>query len=434
MKKRKILNALMVLTIVLIAVCGGMTVKTLKGSAGLKSKIRVEDKLGIVTVERNGIAYEVEEGSEARIGDYFRSKKCAQICLEGEEAAVVLAESSELKVEEEGLYLHKGEVFVESHDTKNLITLRTRQSELKAKNTVFTVSAQSGSQIIYVYSGEVIVEDENIKAGNKISIVEQSDGSLKKEVTSFAATALNDAQIELLQKCEITETFCFSEQELKQVIDVRKEEKMKAHQAQLLLADASKEALKKEEKAYEKALADAEKEQITTVSNDIPSNEIASATSTEDTFTTSDYESYIDYEEDDTKYVTIEIRCDTILNNMQNLTPGKDGYVPGSGTILSTSKIEFEDGETVFEVLKRACDRAGIQVEYRWTPMYESYYIEGINYLYEFDCGNESGWMYKVNGWFPNYGCSSYVLEEGDTIVWSYTCNGLGRDLGFEGF
>ena len=72
---------------------------------------------------------------------------------------------------------------------------------------------------------------------------------------------------------------------------------------------------------------------------------------------------------------------------------------------------------------------AGIQLEYAWTPMYDSYYIEGINHLYEFDCGSGSGWMYKVNGWFPNYGCSSYHLEDGDSIVWIYTCQ-LGDDIG----
>ncbi len=45
--------------------------------------------------------------------------------------------------------------------------------------------------------------------------------------------------------------------------------------------------------------------------------------------------------------------------------------------------------------------------------MYNSYYVEGIGNLYEFDCGSESGWMCKVNGWFPNYGCSSYTLSDG---------------------
>ena len=127
---------------------------------------------------------------------------------------------------------------------------------------------------------------------------------------------------------------------------------------------------------------------------------------------------------------TIKIVCDTILDNMSDLEPGKEGYVPSSGTILGTTSVTFYEGETVFEVLKRVCDSAGIQLEYAWTPMYDSYYIEGINHLYEFDCGSGSGWMYKVNGWFPNYGCSSYYLEDGDTIVWCYTCNGLGADVG----
>ena len=127
---------------------------------------------------------------------------------------------------------------------------------------------------------------------------------------------------------------------------------------------------------------------------------------------------------------TIEIRCDTILDNMENLTAGKESYVPANGCILSTSTVEFEKGETVYDVLSRVCSYAGIQMEASWTPLYNSYYVEGINNLYEFDCGNESGWMYKVNGWFPNYGCSSYYLEDGDTIVWTYTCNGLGADVG----
>ena len=37
--------------------------------------------------------------------------------------------------------------------------------------------------------------------------------------------------------------------------------------------------------------------------------------------------------------------------------------------------------------------------------------------------------MYTVNGWFPNYGCSKYVLQDKDVIQWIYTCD-LGRDIG----
>ena len=127
---------------------------------------------------------------------------------------------------------------------------------------------------------------------------------------------------------------------------------------------------------------------------------------------------------------TIEIRCDSILSNMGDLAPGLDVYVPESGVILPTTQAAFEPGETVFDVLKRVCGERGIQLEYNWTPLYKSYYVEGLNNLYEFSCGSESGWMFQVNGWFPNYGCSSYKLQQGDVIVWCYTCKGLGADVG----
>ena len=39
---------------------------------------------------------------------------------------------------------------------------------------------------------------------------------------------------------------------------------------------------------------------------------------------------------------TIEIRCDTILNNWDDLEKGKEGYVPSNGTILATSTVSFE--------------------------------------------------------------------------------------------
>ena len=129
-------------------------------------------------------------------------------------------------------------------------------------------------------------------------------------------------------------------------------------------------------------------------------------------------------------YVYLEIRCDTILDNTDQLTPGKEEFVPADGLILPMVQVPFYEGESVFEVLNRVCQMANIQIEYSWTPMYDSYYIEGINHLYEFDCGEQSGWMYKVNEWFPNYGCSSYEVGDGDVIVWCYTCVGLGADVG----
>ena len=130
------------------------------------------------------------------------------------------------------------------------------------------------------------------------------------------------------------------------------------------------------------------------------------------------------------KTFNITIVCDTILDNLENLEEEKLPYVPEDALILPVTTVSFAEGDTVFEVLQKVCTAAEIQLEYSWTPLYNSYYIEGINYLYEFDCGTESGWMYKVNDWFPNYGCSAYELKGGEEIVWCYTCNGLGADVG----
>ena len=130
------------------------------------------------------------------------------------------------------------------------------------------------------------------------------------------------------------------------------------------------------------------------------------------------------------KACTITIVCPTIFDNLNSLNAEKAPFVPKDGTILPSTKVTFTEGETVFDVLRRVCDAAQLQIEYSYTPLYESYYVEGINHLYEFDCGPESGWMFKVNEWFPNYGCSAYTLKDGDDIVWCYTCTGLGADVG----
>ena len=90
--------------------------------------------------------------------------------------------------------------------------------------------------------------------------------------------------------------------------------------------------------------------------------------------------------------------------------------------------MTFYEGESVFNVLLRTCKQQGIHMEFVNTPIYNSAYIEGIHNLYEFDCGQLSGWIYKVNGWSPNYGCSRYALKDGDVIEWQYTCN-LGIDI-----
>lgn len=126
---------------------------------------------------------------------------------------------------------------------------------------------------------------------------------------------------------------------------------------------------------------------------------------------------------------TLSVRCDTILNNIDWLDSEKAELVPEDGVIFPVTEVTFYEGESVFNVLQREMKKAKIHMEFVNTPIHNSVYIEGINNLYEFDCGELSGWIYKVNEWFPNYGCSRYQLKDGDVIEWVYTCD-LGVGVG----
>lgn len=434
MKKKNILNALMVLIVVVIAISGVMAVKSLKGPAVTQTENSVSanqqtaqlaaDKTGIVTVERKGIAYEVDTNSAVRTGDIYRSKINSSLTVySGGNKLLALGADTQFKVndaETREFILNKGEIFADTRQSESPVLIATDKAVFTSHTGVFSVTVQPSSHTVYVYSGEVAVSGENIagnvtvQAGHSVLILCREDGTVEVTNEGFAASVLSDWQISTLQKCNMDSTFWPSDTDLKNVVNLRQAEKTAAQQAQLLLTRQAKDHLKQEQQEYEKAKDNALQNGTgTSVSNPSDNDGTASDGNTDAK----------------TKYCTIEIRCDTILDNMENLTAGKEGYVPSSGTIIATSKIAFEDGETVFEVLKRACDATGTQLEYRYTPLYESYYIEGINHIYEFDCGFESGWMYKVNGWFPNYGCSSYKLSDGDVIVWVYTCNGLGADV-----
>lgn len=128
------------------------------------------------------------------------------------------------------------------------------------------------------------------------------------------------------------------------------------------------------------------------------------------------------------KYVTLSITCNTILNNMDKVTEGKKNIIPSNGVILGEIQVEIKDGDTVFDILKQETRNNRIHMDFVETPMYGSAYIKGIANIYEFDAGDLSGWMYSVNGIFPNYGVSKYDLQNGDRVEFKYTCD-LGRDL-----
>ena len=128
---------------------------------------------------------------------------------------------------------------------------------------------------------------------------------------------------------------------------------------------------------------------------------------------------------------TLEIRCDTLLKNLDKLSSGKAELVPEDGILLEKTTVSFESGDSVFDVLRRCLREQNVHFEYVDAKAYGSIYIEGIGNLYEFDCGEQSGWLYFVNGISPGLGCSGYTVANGDKIVFAYTCD-MGADLGVE--
>ncbi len=100
--------------------------------------------------------------------------------------------------------------------------------------------------------------------------------------------------------------------------------------------------------------------------------------------------------------VSVTIKSDTEywLNNYSVTVPG--------------------EGATVYHAFTKACSDNNI-TSVGAANGYVSSISKGTKTLTEFDKGQNSGWMYKVNGTLPDVGLTSYSIKNGDNIVWFYT-------------
>lgn len=105
---------------------------------------------------------------------------------------------------------------------------------------------------------------------------------------------------------------------------------------------------------------------------------------------------------------------------------GKNEYAPENGYILENISYEIYEGDTVYSLFLRVMKENKIQFENSGSEKLA--YIAGINYLYEFDFGDLSGWVYTVNGEQVSVGCSECKIYDGDVIEWHYTVD-LGKDI-----
>ncbi len=119
--------------------------------------------------------------------------------------------------------------------------------------------------------------------------------------------------------------------------------------------------------------------------------------------------------------VVLSIDCHTVANRTDQT------YVPENGVILPETSFSIAEGDTVFDVLQEAVKVYGIQMEKKGSG--GMVYIASLGYLYELQFGDQSGWVYHVNGDSPFVGCDQYRLSDGDRVEWLYTLD-LGMDVG----
>ncbi|MDD4171515.1 MAG: DUF4430 domain-containing protein [Syntrophomonas sp.] len=86
--------------------------------------------------------------------------------------------------------------------------------------------------------------------------------------------------------------------------------------------------------------------------------------------------------------------------------------------ILDKTPVSIQEGDSVLSVLIRAGKDHGIPVVFSGSK--KAAYIEGINNVFEFDQGPESGWIYKVNGVQATQSSGAYLVTANDEITWVY--------------
>ncbi|MBO4818792.1 MAG: DUF4430 domain-containing protein [Firmicutes bacterium] len=474
-KKKKILNAVMVVMALLVVAGGVLGVGHIKGwfkaktePQGPSESVLTVDRIsGVCKIERMGVGYELKTGDRLQPGDILETADLASLSLKADDGSVfMLKEKTELQV----VSLNAGDMKYSLLKGSVLINAVQRMAMeiggygYEAESSVFSADVHTGSSSVKVFSGHADLykpdgSSERIEAAQEMMVSETGSGT-DFSVAAITPDSLDDETIKSLIACG-WDGLCFAKAELEGVLEKREAEKRRQQEEAARKAEEEKQSASGggsgssgqggsgssqgsgsgtvpggsgggnssgSEGGEEPGTGNEGGEEPGT-GNEGGEEPGTGNEGGDEPGTGSEGGEEPGNQEQSKLHCTIQIVCYTILDNWDNLDPDKAPFVPGDGVILYNTTVEFDAGQTVFDVLCYVCDTYGIQLEYSWTPIYDSYYIEGINYLYEKDCGDMSGWMYKVNGWVPNYGCSSYVLSDGDAITWCYTCNGYGEDI-----
>lgn len=111
----------------------------------------------------------------------------------------------------------------------------------------------------------------------------------------------------------------------------------------------------------------------------------------------------------------ITINCSSVA--------GEKDFIPQDGYFLKDAKVMIAEGASAKDQLVLAAKENTLQLEFDGTG-----YVSGMGNLYEFDFGELSGWVFRVNGETPGRGSYDVALEPGDRVEWIYSLE-LGKDI-----
>lgn len=171
---------------------------------------------------------------------------------------------------------------------------------------------------------------------------------------------------------------------------------------------------------------------------------------------------YVTDDEDNTTQLTYSYFCEATASGEPIGTAriSVEATTVGSGVLLSAD-VPIYEGEPASQLLQRLLEDNGYTCEYTGTPESGFYlgrirasapfvsgkipddllqklnengievYMDGFDRqsLGDFDFTHQSGWMYQVNGVYPNYSFSDCYLQDGDVMRIRFTL-AYGSDIG----
>lgn len=121
--------------------------------------------------------------------------------------------------------------------------------------------------------------------------------------------------------------------------------------------------------------------------------------------------------------VTVLAECAAALDNMESIDERVNtaDVIPADGVVIAYCEASLPEGATAYDALTLAARQQKVRVDGSGTVY--GVYVSAIGHIAEFGFGDMSGWLYSVNGEYPEVSCGEYRLHDGDAVEFHYTCS-----------